>query len=108
MNSAQLTQDKDAFGQMDPYVHVVCGKEDYKTQVAVSQGLTPHWNEVFTFKIDGKEPDVKFKLYDKDTDKDDYIASGSFALKDQTQHNDSPHVIELFFHSGFKKISKGL
>lgn len=65
---------------MDPYIKVECGGHHYWTRVAFGQGLNPIWNETFTFEVNGKEPDVKFKLYDKEREKDDYLASGSYPL----------------------------
>ena len=93
---------------MDPYVIVEVGKHHYKTIVALNQGVTPVWNETFTFNLEGKEADVKFKVYDKDKDKDDYIAAGSFPLVDHANLRNAPQAITLYHHSGLKKIGKGV
>ena len=76
---AKLTYDTEIFGQMDPYVKVRVGNQEYKTKTANDMGKNPTWNDTFTFKINGEQT-LDFYLYDKDVGKDDYIGEGKINL----------------------------
>lgn len=93
---------------MDPYVKVQVGKQEYVTKVAHSQGVTPVWNEKCFFELKGTEPDLKFKIYDKDKGKDDYVAAASIPLSSLVQPGNLSRLIPLYTHKGFQKLKKGI
>ncbi|XP_051752534.1 extended synaptotagmin-1 isoform X2 [Ctenopharyngodon idella] len=77
-------------GKSDPYVKIHIGDTTFKSHV-IKENLNPTWNEMYEMIL---SPDhnleVKFEVYDKDVDSDDFL--GRFKLKlgaiIRTQYND--------------------
>ncbi|XP_030635579.1 extended synaptotagmin-1 [Chanos chanos] len=66
-------------GKSDPYVKINVGNVNFKSHV-IKENLNPTWNEMFETVLSPKqELEVKFELYDKDIDSDDFL--GRFTLK---------------------------
>lgn len=66
---------------MDPYVVIQYGSETKKTQVHEKGGLSPKWNQTFTFD-NTKSDTVHFAVWDKDTFFDDLIGKGTLKITD--------------------------
>ncbi|XP_051996700.1 extended synaptotagmin-1-like [Xyrauchen texanus] len=66
-------------GKSDPYVKIHIGDTTFKSHV-IKENLNPIWNEMYEMIL---RPDnnleVKFEVYDKDVDSDDFL--GRFTLK---------------------------
>ncbi|XP_073726584.1 extended synaptotagmin-1 [Misgurnus anguillicaudatus] len=66
-------------GKSDPYVKIQIGDTTFKSHV-IKENLNPTWNEMYEMIL---SPDhnleVKFEVYDKDVDSDDFL--GRFKLK---------------------------
>lgn len=90
--SAQLKKDKDNVGAMDPYVTMKIGDQLFQTVQAVSQGVSPVWNEQFTFNISGDDK-LRIKVLDKDIGKDDFLGKVNIRISHIVQR---PHVQEYF------------
>ncbi|CAM4628625.1 unnamed protein product [Leuciscus chuanchicus] len=77
-------------GKSDPYVKIHIGDMTFKSHV-IKENLNPTWNEMYEMIL---SPDhnleVKFEVYDKDVDSDDFL--GRFKLKlggiIRSQYND--------------------
>jgi Ca2+-dependent lipid-binding protein len=63
--NASLKTNHDAWGNQDPYCTVYVGKQKKNTNVHDEGGLTPEWNRMLEFKVDGTEEGF-MKLKDKD------------------------------------------
>ena len=46
VKEASLMRDTELFGDMDPYCKILCGGTEVSTQVQLSAGKKPKWNEV--------------------------------------------------------------
>ncbi|GAA6095640.1 extended synaptotagmin-1, partial [Tachysurus ichikawai] len=66
-------------GKSDPYVKITVGTTTFKSHV-IKENLNPTWNEMYEMIL---TPDpsleIKFELYDKDIDSDDFL--GRFKIK---------------------------
>ncbi|MCJ8729287.1 hypothetical protein PDJAM_G00104430 [Pangasius djambal] len=77
-------------GKSDPYVKITVGNTTYKSHV-IKENLNPTWNEMYEMIL---TPDpnleVKFELYDKDIDSDDFLGRFKIKLGDiiKSQYND--------------------
>ncbi|XP_066521210.1 extended synaptotagmin-1 [Hoplias malabaricus] len=77
-------------GKSDPYVKISVGEKTFKSHV-IKENLNPTWNEMYEMIL-SPDPnlEVKFELYDKDIDSDDFL--GRFKIKLQEiirfQYND--------------------
>ena len=73
--SANLKYDHDWFGKQDPYCIITIGANKQKTNVAVSQGKSPKWEESLTFDVRG-ERSIQVEVWDYDSLKwDELIGS---------------------------------
>uniref|UniRef100_A0A672MSU9 Extended synaptotagmin-1-like n=1 Tax=Sinocyclocheilus grahami TaxID=75366 RepID=A0A672MSU9_SINGR len=59
-------------GKSDPYVKIQIGGETFKSQV-IKENLNPTWNEMYEVGIPDNNLDVKFEVYDKDFESDDFL-----------------------------------
>lgn len=76
MFSAQIADDKDVFGRMDPYFIIFSnGRQIYRSSVQNGAGKTPRWPDNCSIMINGSEQ-LEFRLYDRDTFVDDSIGKG--------------------------------
>ncbi|KAI5619470.1 extended synaptotagmin-1 isoform X1 [Silurus asotus] len=77
-------------GKSDPYVKTTVGTTTFKSHV-IKENLNPTWNEMYEVIL---TPDpnleVKFELYDKDIDSDDFLGRFKIKLGDiiKSQYND--------------------
>ncbi|KAK3557158.1 hypothetical protein QTP70_024713 [Hemibagrus guttatus] len=77
-------------GKSDPYVKITVGTTTFKSHV-IKENLNPTWNEMYEMIL---TPDpsleVKFELYDKDIDSDDFLGRFKIKLGDiiKSQYND--------------------
>ncbi|KAK9973730.1 hypothetical protein ABG768_024439 [Culter alburnus] len=77
-------------GKSDPYVKIHIGNTTFKSHV-IKENLNPTWNEMYEMILSPDQNlEVKFEVYDKDVDSDDFL--GRFKLKlgaiIRTQYND--------------------
>ncbi|XP_067316530.1 extended synaptotagmin-1 isoform X2 [Pseudorasbora parva] len=77
-------------GKSDPYVKIQIGDTTFKSHV-IKENLNPTWNEMYEMILSPDQNlDVKFEVYDKDVDSDDFL--GRFKLKlggiIRSQYND--------------------
>ncbi|XP_056126388.1 extended synaptotagmin-1 isoform X2 [Rhinichthys klamathensis goyatoka] len=77
-------------GKSDPYVKIHIGETTFKSHV-IKENLNPTWNEMYEVILSPDHNlDVKFEVYDKDVDSDDFL--GRFKLKlggiIRSQYND--------------------
>ena len=73
---AELQNDTDTFGKMDPYVKIQLGSQVAKSKVLNGAGKQPNWkNEVLTLKnvFCHQGEKIKFWVFDKDVFSDDEI-----------------------------------
>lgn len=79
---ANLIYDKDKIGSMDPYCVLTLGHHTAKTEVAQSEGVHPHWEDVISMERKHDESYVYVKLVDKDFgSQDDFIAEAKICLE---------------------------
>ncbi|XP_027002943.2 extended synaptotagmin-1 [Tachysurus fulvidraco] len=77
-------------GKSDPYVKITVGTTTFKSHV-IKESLNPTWNEMYEMIL---TPDpsleIKFELYDKDIDSDDFLGRFKIKLGDiiKCQYND--------------------
>ncbi|XP_053355627.1 extended synaptotagmin-1 [Clarias gariepinus] len=77
-------------GKSDPYVKITVGTTTYKSHV-IKENLNPTWNEMYEMIL---TPDpnleVKFEVYDKDIDSDDFLGRFKTKVGDiiKSQYND--------------------
>ncbi|XP_056316518.1 extended synaptotagmin-1 isoform X2 [Danio aesculapii] len=77
-------------GKSDPYVKIHIGDTTFKSHV-IKENLNPTWNEMYELIL---SPDhnleVKFEVYDKDVDSDDFLGRFKLRLGDiiKSQYND--------------------
>uniref|UniRef100_A0A673KR53 Extended synaptotagmin-3-like n=1 Tax=Sinocyclocheilus rhinocerous TaxID=307959 RepID=A0A673KR53_9TELE len=65
-------------GKSDPYTVLRVGNKQFKTKT-IKETLNPRWNEVYEFVIhEAPGQELEVKLYDEDTDADDFL--GRFSL----------------------------
>ena len=80
--SADLLEDLDTFGKMDPFVKVTIGSNSQQTPPANGMGKKPSWNSVLTFKIAGEKA-IEVSLWDYDSlTSNDYIGECTVQLQD--------------------------
>ncbi|XP_016388108.1 extended synaptotagmin-1-like [Sinocyclocheilus rhinocerous] len=66
-------------GKSDPYVKIHIGDTTFKSHV-IKENLNPTWNEMYEMILSPDHNlDVKFEVYDKDFESDDFL--GRFKLK---------------------------
>uniref|UniRef100_A0A8C1L1C2 Extended synaptotagmin-like protein 1b n=1 Tax=Cyprinus carpio TaxID=7962 RepID=A0A8C1L1C2_CYPCA len=66
-------------GKSDPYVKIHIGDTTFKSHV-IKENLNPTWNEMYEMVLrPDNNLDVKFEVYDKDFESDDFL--GRFKLK---------------------------
>uniref|UniRef100_A0A671SQU8 Extended synaptotagmin-1-like n=1 Tax=Sinocyclocheilus anshuiensis TaxID=1608454 RepID=A0A671SQU8_9TELE len=66
-------------GKSDPYVKIHIGDTTFKSHV-IKENLNPTWNEMYEMILSpDHDLDVKFEVYDKDFESDDFL--GRFKLK---------------------------
>uniref|UniRef100_A0A8C1ZVT5 Extended synaptotagmin-like protein 1b n=1 Tax=Cyprinus carpio TaxID=7962 RepID=A0A8C1ZVT5_CYPCA len=66
-------------GKSDPYVKIHIGETTFKSHV-IKENLNPTWNEMYEMVLrPDNNLDVKFEVYDKDFESDDFL--GRFKLK---------------------------
>ena len=77
--AAQIHDDKDVFGKMDPYFIVFAnGRQVFRSSVLPGGGTNPRWNDTFALQLSGQEQ-VEFRIYDRDTFVDDSVGRGVIA-----------------------------
>ncbi|TSZ54736.1 Extended synaptotagmin-1 [Bagarius yarrelli] len=77
-------------GKSDPYVKITVGTTAFKSHV-IKENLNPTWNEMYEMiLIPDPKLEVKFELYDKDIDSDDFLGRFKIKLEDiiKSQYND--------------------
>ncbi|KAG5836221.1 hypothetical protein ANANG_G00252290 [Anguilla anguilla] len=77
-------------GKSDPYVNIHVGGMGFRSRV-IEKELNPTWNELYEVvltPLPGQE--VKFELYDKDLDSDDFLGRFNVSLSDiiRSQYTD--------------------
>ncbi|KAF4697734.1 hypothetical protein FOZ60_000080 [Perkinsus olseni] len=78
---ARNLHDTEFFGKMDPYCVVELGKgKKFKTKVQKDVGSNPTWNETTILQY-GMEPEMMFKVMDKESIKDDdFVGSATVSM----------------------------
>uniref|UniRef100_A0A8C1K0H4 Extended synaptotagmin-like protein 1b n=1 Tax=Cyprinus carpio TaxID=7962 RepID=A0A8C1K0H4_CYPCA len=87
-------------GKSDPYVKIHIGDTTFKSHV-IKENLNPTWNEMYEMILSPDHNlDVKFELYDKDFESDDFL--GRFKLKlghiISSQYNDEWFTLKDIKH----------
>ena len=77
--SAVFKKDHDTFGNMDPYVTLTIGQNEFRTDIKKGAGKTPAWNQNFTCFING-EQSMDIAAFDDDAGKDDLIGKDTISL----------------------------
>ncbi|KAI9309626.1 hypothetical protein BJ944DRAFT_258229 [Cunninghamella echinulata] len=89
---AQLEKDIETIGKQDPYLRASVDLNDddsyQKTFTDKNAGKTPHWNQSFTFELNG-EPDIFIEIMDEEKGIDAIIG---FAAIPISQAVDAPHA----------------
>uniref|UniRef100_A0A673KIG5 Extended synaptotagmin-3-like n=1 Tax=Sinocyclocheilus rhinocerous TaxID=307959 RepID=A0A673KIG5_9TELE len=68
-------------GKSDPYTVLRVGNKQFKTKT-IKETLNPRWNEVYEFVIhEAPGQELEVKLYDEDTDADDFLGSSVFEFQ---------------------------
>jgi len=100
--SALLTQNKDFFDKIDPYLKVYFGKDYQKTDVAKKAGCNPIWNNEFVFKnVDLEKNVIRFEVWDHNFLKDSALGSCEYALCNLLQ-------VQNHFNGSFILLHKGI
>ncbi|TRY55276.1 hypothetical protein DNTS_015755 [Danionella cerebrum] len=77
-------------GKSDPYVKIQIGETTFKSHV-IKENLNPTWNEMYEMIL-SPDPslELKFEVYDKDVDSDDFLGRFKLRLGDiiRSQYND--------------------
>ncbi|XP_031423057.1 extended synaptotagmin-1 isoform X3 [Clupea harengus] len=69
-------------GKSDPYVKIYIGDMTFKSHV-IKENLNPTWNEMYELVLKGNmNLDVKFEVFDKDLDSDDFLGRFKLRLSD--------------------------
>ncbi|XP_063070881.1 extended synaptotagmin-1 [Engraulis encrasicolus] len=69
-------------GKSDPYVKIYIGDASFKSHV-IEKTLNPTWNEMYELVLQGSSGlEVKFEVFDKDFDSDDFLGRLTLRLKD--------------------------
>ncbi|XP_051563285.1 uncharacterized protein LOC127446426 isoform X3 [Myxocyprinus asiaticus] len=87
-------------GKSDPYVKIHIGDKTFKSHV-IKENLNPTWNEMYEMILSpDNNLEVKFEVYDKDVDTDDFL--GRFTLKlghiISSQYNDEWFTLKDIKH----------
>eukprot|EP00659_Diplonema_papillatum_P004309 gene4309-6668_t len=85
---ARNLHDLGTFTKSDPYCVVTCGGKKFKTTTKPNT-LAPHWDEKFTFDVDGGAGAVVFEVRDDNTFSDESM--GSFSLSISGLHRGKVH-----------------
>ncbi len=74
---AKILEDHETFGEMDPFVKVKVGKQEFKTKVAEDAGKNPKWqNEIFKIPYNELEKEAFLELWEYDSgSSNDYLGS---------------------------------
>lgn len=97
---AELLNDTDYFGKMDPYVILKLNDQSFQTTVKKSAGKTPQWYETFAFRAKEGES-IRLDVLDKDFLKhDDLVGSGVYEIKDIFSPN--KNIIIKLYRKGSK------
>ena len=93
--SAQLLEDLDTIGKMDPYTQVTIGGTTLKTAPANGMGKLPSWKDVLTFKI-AAENSILVTLWDHDSaNSNDFIGECTIQLQDVVSRGNFSNWYEL-------------
>ncbi|XP_076123859.1 uncharacterized protein esyt1b [Alosa pseudoharengus] len=69
-------------GKSDPYVKIYIGDKTFKSHV-IKENLNPTWNEMYELVLKGNmDLDLKFEVFDKDLDSDDFLGRFQLRLRD--------------------------
>ncbi|XP_062400652.1 extended synaptotagmin-1 [Sardina pilchardus] len=82
-------------GKSDPYVKIYIGDTTFKSHV-IKENLNPTWNEMYELVLKGNmDLDVKFEVFDKDLDSDDFLGRFQLRLRDiiQSQFTDQWYTL---------------
>jgi len=86
MVGADKLRKADVIGKSDPYVVISLGASVEKTKV-IDSTLDPRWDEKFDMLVyDKAEECIKFKVFDKDIDSDDFLGKAEVQLSDLNEH----------------------
>ena len=93
--SAQLNEDLDTIGKMDPYTQVTIGSTTHKTAPANGMGKLPSWKDILTFKI-AAENSILVSLWDHDSaNSNDFIGECTIQLQDVVSRGNFSNWYEL-------------
>uniref|UniRef100_A0AAY4ESR5 Extended synaptotagmin-like protein 1b n=1 Tax=Denticeps clupeoides TaxID=299321 RepID=A0AAY4ESR5_9TELE len=82
-------------GKSDPYVKVHVGDKTFKSHV-IKENLNPIWNEMYELVLNANpDLEVKFELFDKDLDSDDFLGRIKLILSDIVNSQYSDKVLQL-------------
>ncbi|XP_048111859.1 extended synaptotagmin-1 [Alosa alosa] len=82
-------------GKSDPYVKIYIGDTTFKSHV-IKENLNPTWNEMYELVLKGNmDLNLKFEVFDKDLDSDDFLGRFQLRLKDiiQSQFTDQWYTL---------------
>ncbi|XP_028853814.1 extended synaptotagmin-1 isoform X2 [Denticeps clupeoides] len=82
-------------GKSDPYVKVHVGDKTFKSHV-IKENLNPIWNEMYELVLNANpDLEVKFELFDKDLDSDDFLGRIKLILSDivNSQYSDKWYTL---------------
>ena len=77
--SANLVEDTDLIGKMDPYVVIEIGSQKQQGRTANGAGCMPVWNQDFIFNLNGDNL-MNIKLSDEDYGPDDFLGETTVDL----------------------------
>ena len=95
--TANLTNDSDSWGKMDPYVKITLGASTQTTKPAKDMGKTPNWSDILNFRVAG-EQSIYVAVFDKDKfSKDEFLGETTIQLG---------QIFQRKFHSETYNLSR--
>ncbi len=83
--AGHFLKNADLIGKMDPYIIITVGEQQFKTQIAKSQGKEPQWEDTFSIPVMNQSV-MQLQVFDKDTiGKDDFIGTAYIPLAEVAQ-----------------------
>lgn len=97
-------------GKSDPYVKIHIGEMTFKSHV-IKENLNPTWNEMYEMIMSPDQNlEVKFEVYDKDVDSDDFLGRFKLKLGDiiRSQYNDEWFTLNDIQHGRVHLVTEWL
>lgn len=93
---------------MDPYVIVEYKKKTYKSQVKKEAGKKPHWGFRTQLFVDSLNDEIKIKVMDEDTLKDDKVGDIVCSIRSIVDDDDEEHTkwVDITYNKNTKSAGK--